>query len=128
MSFVREVEDVIDELSDWVVETVLELIDALMPDGKPFFREPKTVEEQLDDYYTVRGNPEAWAKWIAERTAELVLELQDSGVDPEAILSVHPVDLAQKAAVQWSADMEDLIGKGLNNGIPTGSREVAPTY
>jgi len=115
MTFVREVEQVIDELSDWAVETILEIIDALMPDGKPFFREPMTPEEQLDEYYSIRGNPEAWTKWVAEQAGAIIMELQDSGVNPEAIISVHPVDIAQKAAVQWSADMEDMIGKGLSS-------------
>lgn len=120
MTFVREVEQAIDELSDWVVETVLEIIDALMPDGKPFFREPMTVEEQLDEYYAIRGNQEAWTKWMAKQTVDIILELQDSGVEPDLILSVHPADIAQKAAVQWSADMEDIIGKGLESANSMG--------
>lgn len=128
MTFVRDVEQVIDELSDWVVETVLEIVDSLMPDGKPFFREPMTVEEQLDEYYAVRGNPEEWTKWMAKQTVDIILELQDSGVEPDLILSVHPADIAQKAAVQWSADMEDLIRKGLEDGLSGSSREVALTY
>lgn len=117
MTFVREVETAIDELSDWVVETILEIVDSLMPDGKPFFREPMTVEEELNEYYTIRGNPEAWTKWLAEQAGAIVMELQDSGVDAEAIISVHPVDIAQKAAVQWSADMEDIIRRGLGDEV-----------
>lgn len=117
MSFVTEIEEVIDELSDWVVETVLEIIDAIMPDGKPFFRELKTPEEELQEYAAIRGNQEAWVNWLAERTGDLILELQDSAVSPEAIISVHPVDIIQKSALAWSASMEDMIKKEPYNAI-----------
>jgi len=117
MSFVQTVEEIVDELSDWVVETVLEIIDGIMPDGRPFFKEFKTDAEQLEEYNAVRGNPEAWAKWIAQQAVAIVLELQDSAVDPELINSVHPLDIAQKAAVQWSADMEEFIAKGVPDGV-----------
>lgn len=109
MSFVTDVEDVIEELSDWVVETVMEIVDAIMPDGKPFFKELPTLDEQIQEYMTLRGNPEAWTKWMAEQTVFIVTELQDSAVPPDMILSVHPVDIAQKAAIAWSAEMEDAL-------------------
>lgn len=114
MSFVTEVEGVVDELADWVVETILMIIDNIMPDGKPFFKELPSEEDQLKQYYTIRGNQEEWVKWIGQQASDIILELQDSAVPPDMILSVHPLDIAQKAAIQWSADMEDLIRKGTN--------------
>lgn len=111
MSFVKTIEEVIDELSDWAVETVLSMLESIMPDGRPFFQEPKTMDEQLEEYYAVRGNPEAWAKWMAEQAVAIVMELQDSAVPPDMIMSVHPADIAQKVAIQWSADMETEIEK-----------------
>lgn len=133
MSFVKAIEEVIDELSDWAVETVLKLLDEIMPDGKPFFKEPMTIEEELEEYYGVRGDPEAWTKWMAQQTVDIILELQDSAVPPDMILSVHPADIAQKTAVEWSANMEQEIEKrngrgllGTGGTMETASAEVLP--
>ena len=111
MTFVRDIEEAVEELADWTVETVNEIIGEIMADGKPFFLEPKTELEELEEYAGVRGNPEAWTKWIAEQTGAIIMELQDSAVAPDLIISVHPVDIAQKVAIDWSARMEDLLLK-----------------
>ena len=117
MSFVTDIEEVVEELSDWAVETVLEILDSITPDGKPFFKEPISVAEQLEEYMAIRGNPEAWTKWMAEQAVTIILELQDSAVPPDMILSVHPVDISQKAAIAWSAEMEDKLQGGLVNAV-----------
>jgi|CXWK01.1.fsa_nt_gi hypothetical protein len=117
MSFVQNVEEAIEELSDWVVQTVNDIINEIMPDGRPFFQEPKTKLEQLEEYMQIRGNPEAWTKWMAEQTGVIIMELQDSAVSPDLILSVHPVDIAQKTAITWSAEMEEELLKEEYHGL-----------
>lgn len=125
MSFVTETEEVIEELAEWGFQAVLDIVKELMPDGKPFFMEPKTEEENLEEYFVVRSNSEAWAKWMAEQTAAIILELQDSGVDPDMILSVHPADIAQKMALAWSAEMEELLTKEPYNALLPASGTMA---
>jgi hypothetical protein len=119
MSFVRDIEEAVEELADWTVETVNEIIAEIMSDGKPFFLEPKTELEELEEYMGVRGNKEAWTKWMAEQTGAIIMELQDSAVAPDLIISVHPVDIAQKVAIDWSARMEDTLLKEEYRGLLT---------
>ena len=113
MSFITENEEVIGEVSDWAVEAIQEVIKALMPDGKPFFKEARTEEDDWKEYLSIRGNEEAWAKWVAEQAGAIIMELQDSGVEPDLIASVHPIDIAVSYAVAWSADMESKIQSGI---------------
>lgn len=113
MSFITDNEEVIDEVSDWAVEAIQEIVDALMPDGKPFFKELATEEDEFLEYLSLRGNGEAWAKWLAEQAGNIITELQDSGVEADLIASVHPIDIAISYAVAWSSDMESKIQSGV---------------
>lgn len=126
MSHMDTLEEVIEEVSDWAVEIIQDILNALMPDGRPFMKYLPTEEDRLIEYYGLRNNPEAWTKWVAEQAANIIMELQDSGVDPEAINSVHPPDIAARFALIFSLEMEELISKGLrDNAILTASRTLA---
>jgi len=127
MSYITDMEEVIDEVADWAVSLIQETISALMPDGKPFLMELKTEDDQIEEYMALRGNPEAWTKFIAENTSAIILELQDSGLDADLINTVHPADIAQKFAISWSADMEKVLERNPDYAILIGSREMAPT-
>lgn len=118
MTFIKEVEnDVMPDVADWAVETIQEIVNELMPDGRPFFQDLPTTEERIKEYLPLRGNPEAWTKWIAEQAGEIINKLSEASVPPDDILSVHPVDIAQKFAVAYSAEMEELLQKEVANGL-----------
>lgn len=110
-SAVEDWEEVVEVVANWGVESILATVKALSPDGRGFGQELATEEEQLREYFGLQGNPEAWAIWIGDKAGELISKLQESGLNPDQIASVHPVDIVTKYAIKYSADMEDILMK-----------------
>lgn len=119
MSIVKDIDEVIEIIAQESVDTILEVVDILIPDGKPY---GYVDGNEMEVYLKLRGNPEAWTKWIAEQAAEIVNKLSQSGLDPDQINSVHPMDIAQKFALSFSVTMEEEI-----NGISTGGGAMETT-
>lgn len=110
-STIEDWEEVIETVANWGVEAIQDVVKALSPNGRPFMFEEQTEEEQLREYFSIQGNPEAWSIWIGDHAGEIISKLQESGLSPDQIASVHPVDIATKYAIQYSAEMEDILMK-----------------
>lgn len=112
MSYIiKDLEEIVDVVADWAVETVLEVTRALSPDGRPFGYVAQTDEEQLNDYFLLKGNPEAWATRIGEIAGDITKKLTDAQISPDEIMSVHPMDIAQKYLISYSCEMEAKLEK-----------------
>ena len=120
MSFISEIETVVEEVADWGADLVERAVNALAPDGRPFGYVELDDQEQILAYMDMRGNPEAWAKYIGDLAGQLMMKLQEAAVPPDEIKAIHPIDIAIKFAIQYSYDMEALIARKAD-GIFTGS-------
>lgn len=109
--FLEQSDEVIEEVSQWAVDMIKEVADALNPSGKPFGHVEDDIEDQIIEYIPLRGNQEAWLSFIDEKAQQITKRLQDAGVGNDAILSVHPYDIAAKYAINYSAYMEEEIRK-----------------
>lgn len=110
-TYLQELEDVVEEVSDWASSLVNEVTTALMPDGRPFQMPEASIDEQLSDYVQLRGNPQAWIEWIGTQAGTITTKLQDAGISSDDIASVHPFDIAAKFAIHYSAEMETQLRK-----------------
>lgn len=116
MSYIiKDLEDIVEAVSDWAVTTVQEVTRALSPDGRPFGYVEMTEEEQLNEYFQFKGNPEAWATRIGEIAGDITKKLTEAQVSPDEIMSVHPMDIAQKYLISYSCDMEAILEKNSGN-------------
>ncbi len=109
-TFVDVTEDMINQLSDDVDIYIDSVIEALMPDGRPFGMELKDPEEELQDYMNLRGNARAWWDWMAVRYDYIVSKMQQM-LTPEQMAKVHPWDLVYRYAINFSAKMEKLYAR-----------------
>lgn len=109
MNYIRENEKVAEEVSDWAVDAINNIVDTIMPDGIPFGMSEASEAEQVQQYMKFRGSPEAWQGWIADRALLVVTQLAASGVSEEAIAMINPVAIAEQFAVGYSIDMEEII-------------------
>lgn len=111
VSLPDEAEAALDDVVTKAVSYVDYLMEVLMPDGRPFGMNPKPVEQQLQDYIQggYRDNPEACKMKIRELVGQVSQMLQAFGVPPEQAAQVLPYDIAESAALQWSAQMEKLL-------------------
>lgn len=126
--YITDLERVCEIVSDWYVDSVLKVSAVLMPDGRPFdyVDDPQA---RMRDYLALRGDPAAWSQYLLTEAESITQKLQDSGLPEDQILSVHPYDLAQKFAVEFSAHMEGELTKHANtiNGSVAGrSSEIVP--
>lgn len=108
-TFIDQLDDVVEVVSDFGVQIVTRALDLLAPDGRPFGYEPGTPEMQIQEYMPLRGNAEAWGQWIMDNAQVIVEKMQENSLSPSDIESIHPYDIAQKAAIGYSVRMEALI-------------------
>ena len=108
-SYISNLETVVEEVSDWAVDLVDHVIDALSPNGRPFAMELLSDEEKLGRYMQIRGNFDAWQAFISKRAEEIAFQLADAGVSQEDIAAIKPLDLAIAYCIDYSADMEKLV-------------------
>ncbi len=109
VNFIRENEQVAEEVSDWAVGAINAIVETIMPDGVPFGMSEASEVEQVEQYMKFRGSPEAWKGWIADRALLVVTQLASSGVSEEAVAMINPVAIAEQFAVGYSIDMEEII-------------------
>lgn len=115
MSFIAQMEDVAEIVSDWVVDSVFHVFEVLCPDGRPWGWVEEPLEDQILDYMYLRGDPQAWAAKILEDAEAIQAKLMESGLPPAEITSIHPYDLAIKFALDYSRTMEEAIAKREGN-------------
>lgn len=116
MSYISELEALEERVSDWAVDLIMNIYNLLCPDGRPYHWVEQDMDEQLNEYQLVRGDPQAWAKKILDDAAAISQKLLDSGLRDDQIVFVHPFDIAQKFALEYSINMEKEIAKraGIN--------------
>lgn len=107
MSFINDLEDVVEIVSDWAVEKIQEVIGAITDDtGTPFGELPATPAEKLDNYLKLRGNPMAWSQYIDGKVKDMVNELVQNGVPEADIATIKPLEIVLGHVFQWSVQME----------------------
>ena len=111
MTYVDDLEKVVEEVSDWALMQVDLVMETLSPDGRPFGMEELSMEEQAAEYMNIVGNPQAWAAWITEKAQAIIVKLEGVGVDPLDIQTIQPFKIASMMAMDYSARMEAYIGK-----------------
>lgn len=109
-TFVDITESMIDDLTDAIEDYIDTIIDALMPDGRPFGMEPKSMDKQIVEYMQLRGNAAAWWDWMAIRVEHLMAKAQEI-LPPEKLEKLHPWDIVLRFAFNYSAKMEKELQK-----------------
>ena len=110
-TFMDELESVVDEVSSWAVSEIEQIIKALAPDGRPFGTQLKSEAEMLEEYRLIRNDPMAWEAWIGDKAIEIANTMAMSGVTPETIEAVNPVNVASTYLLNYSAKMEAILEK-----------------
>ena len=108
-----EAEAALDDVVTQAVANVEYLMEVLMPDGRAFGVEPKPIEEQLNEYKSGGFQTDIMAceNKIRGLVGQITNTLAAFGVPPEEMAAVMPYDIAQTAALQWSAKMEQLLAE-----------------
>ena len=110
-TFIEDMEALVDKVSDWGVDVILDSVEQLTKDGRPFGAVAMSPEIQMEEYMKLRGNPEAFVKYIDSKARDLITQLMEDGIAEEDIASVHPYDIAINFAIEWSYDMEKKMGE-----------------
>ena len=113
MSWLSDQEKLVDTISDWAVGEIQDITHKLSPDGRPFGVPDLSPDDQLALYMKLRGNPEAWLKYIIGKVTDLINSLE--GMPPDELIQVAPYDIVATRVIAWSADMEALIAKKASN-------------
>jgi hypothetical protein len=108
ITFIDELENDATEVAHRLVKLRDTILDALAPDGRGFQEAKATEREQVQEYVTLlRGNPAAWEGWIMTRATQISAAL--GGLPPDVVAEVHPWDIAQRYALDYSAHMEKAL-------------------
>ena len=105
-TFVDDLEEVVEKVSDWAADITKDVADLLAPDGRPFGMDVLTEEEELTEYSKLAGNPQAWTAWINNQVLNLVTGLSQKGINPEAIAAIKPTEIVGAYAIDYSVRME----------------------
>lgn len=108
-TFIDELEEITLEVARWGAKQVTEITEALAPDGRPFGTEKKTTDEQLAEYAAMRNDVMQWQLWIANKASQIANMLAGSGIDPEIIGTLNPVQIASQFCLDYSIRMEKLL-------------------
>ena len=114
---------IIKDVSQWAARLVEQAVEALMPNGVPFGMEKLSEDEELLAYVEgLRGNVEAWDKWIVEKVDRITKLLTDAQIPEDDIMSVHPYGVAQAFALSYSYQQERVLMRKLEElGVGRGS-------
>lgn len=110
-TYIDWLEELIEIVSDNAVATITDVLAVVAPDGRGLFMDAQTDEDQLEVYMGLRGDPLAWGQYIMDGAMEMEQKLLEAGVPPDEISAVHPFDVVQKFAIQYSAEMEGKLAK-----------------
>lgn len=116
-TFVEEIEDIVDALTDWAEEQVEIIVKVLSPSGRPYDQKSKTNQERISEYMLLRSNSQSWQDWINERANQIIQSLAASAVDQTLIEGIHPYDIALRYALDYSYRMERLINRYQNKQL-----------
>lgn len=111
MTFIEDCEEVEKLATDWAFNLIGEIVETLSH-GKPYGLEPQTKSEKLDEYNTIRGNPQGWYSWMESNIQTLVQKLHESGLDDKQIAQAHPYDVVIRLAMDYSKKMEAALTNG----------------
>lgn len=114
-SLVEELEEVIEEVADWAIKTILDAVDKFTLNSGPFGHVKLSPAEQLEEYATIKGNPQAWYSRIESSAQALIGELKSAGVPESEILKLHPYNVAFMVQAKYHLDMEKLLEKSNGN-------------
>jgi hypothetical protein len=110
-TFVDEIESIAEVTAEWAADYIKSIVDTLAPDGRPFGRELKTTDEQLDEYRLMRNDVQMWSMWISEKAEQITNMLMGSGVAPEQLSVINPLRIAASFALDYSIRMEKLLNE-----------------
>ena len=108
-TFIDFIEDVAKEVSQWGVDYIDTVVNALAPDGRPFGMEELDEQEQVGNYLILRGDSGAWEQWIEQRALEFIQRLTDVGIAEDKIFATRPFDIAERFAIDYSTRMEAML-------------------
>lgn len=106
-SFVDTVESMVDQLHEQAKDYVETMMNALMPDGRPFGMVKQTQKDQLRDYMKLRGSAQAWTDWLNQKVEQVIT--QAGNLPPDQVAQIAPYDIVYRFAINYSARMEDLL-------------------
>lgn len=112
MSYITDLEDVIEEVSDWAVGVIDEIVSRLTLNGPGFEMMELPMEARLEEYGKLRGNVQNWYTFMDDIARGIIEDLLNAGVPEDQISGIHPYNIAFRIAAQHSLDME----KEINNG------------
>lgn len=110
-TFVRDLEKIVAEVSDWGADIVNEVVKTLAPDGVGYGQEHLTEEQQLDQYRKIRNDVNGWTAWIQDRAVEIQNTLTNSGVTPQTLGAINPTSIATAMMLDYSSKMEAKLNK-----------------
>ena len=110
-TYIDEIEAVVTEVAEWAAGEITSIVNALAPDGRPFLGEKVSIEEQLTVYRGMRNDVTAWQAWISNKAIEITNMLVTSGMSPETINAVNPLDIAISYSLAYSSTMERELEK-----------------
>lgn len=107
MSWIEEEEEIVDIVSDWAVEIVMNTLKAL--GNRPFGVEEKSIEQQLQEYLPLRNDPTAWFNYITGKAEDLMNQLKSNGVPDDEMVAISPFNIVVNHLVAWAVKMESFI-------------------
>lgn len=118
-TYIDTLEEVAEEVSQWAIELIENVIKVIAPDGRPFDSIPKSPEEELNDYLKIRGNEQGWQEWLNLQELQIVQQLTTAQVPQEEIALIQPTLIALSHARRYSARMEKMLKDKLGPNEPT---------
>ena len=115
-SLVSELEDIVEVVTDRVVDIVTQAIGTMTDDGRPFNVGRLTPDEELEEYLKLRNSPDAMYRYMAGKAEGFIETLKTNGLDPDSINSLHPYSIAITKSLNWFYEMEKRLEK--RNAVP----------
>ncbi len=113
-TFIDELEDIVDIVSEWCVEVINDAVDKLSTNGRPFMMSEMTPQKQLEEYMKLIDSPDpqmAFVNYIDGKARDIINRLMSSNIPENEIVAIHPYDIASRHTIIWSAEMEALRTK-----------------
>ena len=110
-SLVQHLEEVIEKVSDWATDMILEAVNNMTVNSGPFGHVKLSPEEQLEEYAKIHGNAQAWYSRIEDTAQSLIGQLKEAGVPENEIMRLSPYTMAIKVQAKYALDMQKLAEK-----------------
>lgn len=109
--FIADMEAMSKDMAVWAADYIEEVLETLMPDRRGWKEVLPTPNERLIDYLDIRGNPDAWRKWIEMKVMEVRQMLADSGLTEDIIVDLGVDDIVQPMAIAYSNAYEAMLSR-----------------